>query len=103
MPRKPIRLTKSSRRSPRPKLDPRLSLILSLPEVQLKALHEYEQQRLNLLSEEIASAAAELHRQPHDRSLLARMTELEGRLFAPMTTGVYFPPPPRTGPAGPAR
>ncbi len=84
----------------RPKLDSRLSFILSLPMARLKALKEQEDQQLRRLSEEIQSALAALDQETTEESkskYLAKLRDLDNRLFAPVTTGVFFPEVSRKG------
>lgn len=75
----------------RHKLDLRLAFLLSLPEDELRRLKEEEDQRLERLAEEIREAREQATGEEPDPDARARLQELEDRLFAPVTTGVYFP------------
>jgi hypothetical protein len=88
----------------RSKLDSRLGLLLSLPLERLRALKAHEDQKVERLAEELRSVAADLERAPDERArveLAARLEALDRRRFAPMTTGVHFPPASRKARTGP--
>src|SRR5438034_565664 len=101
MTRKP-KATRTSRAQPsRSKLDPRLALLLSLPDKQLRALNAAEQTRIAALAKEFKAAAAGLARaKDRDRdSASERLRKLDGQLFAPLTVGLSIPSPGRGKPS----
>src|SRR5688572_32600005 len=89
----------------RPKLDPRLALLLSLPDRRRRTLKMQEDARLTALSKEITAAKAALyHGTESDRKRAAeRFGGLNDRLFAPMTTGLFIPSANARGNAWPSR
>jgi hypothetical protein len=80
-------------RPTRPKLDPRLALLLSLPDEERRALKAEEDARLVRLSEEIDEAFAALAQvEDKDREMaVARLRTLDRQLFAPLTAGLFIP------------
>lgn len=97
MARKP-KVTRRTRmqklRPTRLKLDPRLALLLSLPDKQRRALKADEDARIGKLAKEIDEAVAALDRvKDKDRESAAeRLRKLDRQLFAPLTTGLFIPP-----------
>src|SRR5688572_23313857 len=92
MAREPKSKSRSSVRKPRrarPKLDPRLALLLSLSDRQRRALKAQEDARLARLSEEVDKALAALD-QAKEKAV-ARLRRLDYQLFAPLTTGLFIP------------
>jgi hypothetical protein len=88
----------------RSKLDSRLGFLLSLPLERLRALKAHEDQKVERLAGELRSVAAGLERASDERARVehaARLEALDRQLFAPMTTGVHFPPASRKARAGP--
>lgn len=86
MPRNPKRTGggRAKQRRSRPKLDPRLALLLTLPERRRYALKAEEDARLAALGKELAAGK-------------------HGELFAPLTTGLFVPPGNERGKAWPIR
>lgn len=78
----------------RPKLDPRLSFITSLPANKMKTLKEQENGRLKQVSDEIGQRLAAREEQEEGKQSAKfddRLRDLGNQLFAPLTTGLYFP------------
>lgn len=78
----------------RPKLDPRLALLLGLSDSKRRALKAEEDARLAKLAAEVREAVAALD-QAEDKErdkVVERLRSLDRRLFAPLTTGLFFPP-----------
>lgn len=77
----------------RSKLDPRLALLLSLPDKQRRALKTLEDARLAKLATEVNEAVAALDQsKEQDREkAIDRLRNLNGQLFAPLTTGLFIP------------
>src|SRR5215211_4220051 len=97
---RPSRKTARAMRGKAPrKLDARFAYLLSLPERRLERLKEQEDRDLRDLAEE----AAKIEPPPTRRRGRSPLQELEARLFAPVTTGVYFPSAKRRDPADPGR
>jgi len=100
MPTSPIpkgakRATTAKRRL-RPKLDPRLALILSLSGKRLKALKDQEDEALRQIGNEIRSTLRRLAQDGEttpDPRKLEKLRDLDRKLFSPTTTGVYFASP----------
>src|SRR5256885_1922693 len=102
MPPKPKRKETGPSRS---KLDPRLALLLSLPDKRRRALKAEEDARLAGLAKEIAAAAAALDQaKDSDRErAVHKLRELDRRLFAPLTHGLFIPPESARAKAWPIR
>lgn len=77
----------------RSKLDPRLSMLLSMDRGRSKALKAEEDARTNTLAVEFRKATAELDAAGDSGrpDALERIRALEQRLFAPITTGFFVP------------
>lgn len=96
MAREPKATQRSSVRKPRParpKLDPRLALLLSLPDKQRRALKAEEDTRLATLTEEVNAAVVALDQaKDKDREkVVERLRRLDHQLFAPLTIGLFIP------------
>jgi subtilisin family serine protease len=81
-------------RPARPKLDPRLALLLGLSDSKRRALKTEEDARLAKLAEEVREVVAALD-QAKDKErekAVERLRSLDRRLFAPLTTGLLVPP-----------
>ena len=94
MAREPKATQRSRVRKPhpaRPKLDPRLALLLSLPDKQRRALKAAEDARLATLTEEVNAAVVALDQaKDKDRErVVERLRRLDHQLFAPLTTGLF--------------
>lgn len=85
------RRTKKKPYSVRSKLDPRLSFILSLSQNNLKRLVENENEQITRLSEEIQSVGVEQDELSDMSEQLKKIKDLQDKLFAPITSGIYFP------------
>ncbi len=93
--RGPRRATTAKRRL-RPKLDPRLALILSLSRQSLKALKDQEDGALLQIGNEIRSALRGLAQDGEagpDPKRLEKLRGLSRKLFSPITAGVYLASP----------
>ena len=85
--------------SVRPKLDARLSYILSLSERKLRAIKERDDRTLAQRFEEIRERRPEIEAQLKERdldeeareALHLELEKLDSKLFAPLTSGIYFP------------
>lgn len=80
-------------RPSRPKLDPRLALLLSLPDRRRRALKAEEDALIAKLVREIDEAVAALD-QAKDRDrkkAVEELHKLDRKLFAPLTTGLFIP------------
>jgi hypothetical protein len=85
----------------RPKLDARLAFLLSLSGRQRNALKVEEDARLVALGKEIAATATTLYQGSESKRRLAaeKLRELDHRLFAPLTMGLFVPPEKQRGKA----
>jgi hypothetical protein len=83
-------------RSTRPKLDPRLALLLSLPEQQRRQLKVEEDAQLRALSKGLAEATAAFDRatETEREQAAGRLRELDRKLFAPLSHGLHIPSKP---------
>jgi len=87
---KPIRVEKTS--PARRKLDPRLAMLLALPDKQRRALKAAEEAEIGRLAKEIGDAVAALDApKNNDRDAVDRLRRLDHQLFAPLTTGLFYP------------
>ncbi len=84
-------LTRLKRSSTRHKLDARLALLLSLSDRQRRKLKTREHNQLQEVEREIEQAVIGLDDEKHRDKSLKRLRELDRRLFAPLTTGLFFP------------
>jgi len=77
----------------RPKLDPRLALLLTLPDRQRRALKAEDDAQIAALTKELNDANSALDEATgKDRErVLERLRRLDQRLFAPLTTGLFIP------------
>lgn len=78
----------------RPKIDPRLSFLLSIPPDRLKIHKEEEDQKIREVIEEIRPVLEALDLETDEKSRsenLAKLEALDNKIFAPLTTGLYFP------------
>lgn len=77
----------------RPKLDPRLALLLSLTDKQRRTLKAEEDARIAKLAKDVDEAvAAHDQAKGKDRESTAeRLRTLDRQLFAPLTTGLFLP------------
>lgn len=81
------------------KLDARLAFLLSLPETELSTIKKHEDARLRQVWTEINELQLELEAarekgeldEEHQAQFQVRFETLNDRLFAPLTSGVYFP------------
>lgn len=83
----------------RNKLDARLAFLLSLPEDELQAIKDREERQLQEISQQITELGLELNAVSQEgdmdgeevAALRARLEALDDRLFAPLTSGLFFP------------
>jgi subtilisin family serine protease len=82
---------KTKVREVRPKLDPRLSLLLEMPEKSRRKLKDEEDERAAKVAREIAVAVETLSDERERPAAVKRLRELDREIFAPLTTGLIFP------------
>ncbi len=83
--------TRTKVRAVRPKLDPRLAFLLELPEKSRRKLKDEEDEQAGKVAREIRVAVEALGDERGRPAAIKRLRELDREIFAPITTGLFFP------------